>query len=495
MSLIDVRNLSFSYEGSAETVFENVSFQLDTNWRLGLVGRNGRGKTTLLRLLQGALPCGGQIHADVEFEYFPYAVEDAEAFTVEVIRAAAPGAEDWQIARECSLLDLPEELLWQTFESLSFGERTKALLAALFLRDNTFLLIDEPTNHLDAAGRQKLADYLRRKRGFLMVSHDRAFLDGCIDHVLALDRAQITIQRGNFSAWWQEKLQQDQAQLERNEHLKKDAARLRAAAQRAAAWSGRTEKGKFGANGRDGAAVDRGFVGHRSAKMMQRAKSIQRRRDAALAEKEGLLSNVERTEGLSLWSAEYHSPCLAELREVSVSYGGRTICEPVSFVLKQGERIALQGVNGCGKSSLLRLLMGQAVPHSGTVVLSSGVRVSYVGQETDVPVGTLADYARAQGVEEHRFKAILRKMGFSRAQLERDASCFSTGERRKVLLAASLCQQAHLYLWDEPLNYIDVFSRIQIEELLLEAAPSLLFVEHDTAFVNRVATGVLLVRR
>ena len=221
MSLIDVRNLSFSYEGSAETVFENVSFQLDTNWRLGLVGRNGRGKTTLLRLLQGALPCGGQIHADVEFEYFPYAVEDAEAFTVEVIRAAAPGAEDWQIARECSLLDLPEELLWQTFESLSFGERTKALLAALFLRDNAFLLIDEPTNHLDAAGRQKLADYLRRKRGFLMVSHDRAFLDGCIDHVLALDRAQITIQRGNFSAWWQEKLQQDQAQLERNEHLKK----------------------------------------------------------------------------------------------------------------------------------------------------------------------------------------------------------------------------------------------------------------------------------
>ena len=176
---------------------------------------------------------------------------------------------------------MPEELLWQTFESLSFGERTKALLAALFLRDNAFLLIDEPTNHLDAAGRQKLADYLRRKRGFLMVSHDRAFLDGCIDHVLALDRAQITIQRGNFSAWWQEKLQQDQAQLERNEHLKKDAARLRAAAQRAAAWSGRTEKGKFGANGRDGAAVDRGFVGHRSAKMMQRAKSIQRRRDAA----------------------------------------------------------------------------------------------------------------------------------------------------------------------------------------------------------------------
>ena len=491
--MISLDNLTVSYGGW--TLFDNISFLINPKDRIGLVGRNGRGKTTLLRLLQGALPCGGQIHADVEFEYFPYAVEDAEAFTVEVIRAAAPGAEDWQIARECSLLDLPEELLWQTFESLSFGERTKALLAALFLRDNAFLLIDEPTNHLDAAGRQKLADYLRRKRGFLMVSHDRAFLDGCIDHVLALDRAQITIQRGNFSAWWQEKLQQDQAQLERNEHLKKDAARLRAAAQRAAAWSGRTEKGKFGANGRDGAAVDRGFVGHRSAKMMQRAKSIQRRRDAALAEKEGLLSNVERTEGLSLWSAEYHSPCLAELREVSVSYGGRTICEPVSFVLKQGERIALQGVNGCGKSSLLRLLMGQAVPHSGTVVLSSGVRVSYVGQETDVPVGTLADYARAQGVEEHRFKAILRKMGFSRAQLERDASCFSTGERRKVLLAASLCQQAHLYLWDEPLNYIDVFSRMQIEELLLEAAPSLLFVEHDTAFVNRVATGVLLVRR
>ena len=185
------------------------------------------------------------------------------------------------------------------------------------------------------------------------------------------------------------------------------------------------------------------------------------------------------------------------VKNLSFAYEGShdLIFDRVSFQFDTDWKLGFIGRNGKGKTTFLRLLMGQAVPHSGTVVLSSGVRVSYVGQETDVPVGTLADYARAQGVEEHRFKAILRKMGFSRAQLERDASCFSTGERRKVLLAASLCQQAHLYLWDEPLNYIDVFSRMQIEELLLEAAPSLLFVEHDTAFVNRVATGVLLVRR
>lgn len=170
MSMIDVSNLTFGYEGSPELIFDHVGFQIDSGWKLGFTGRNGRGKTTFLRLLQGEYPYSGTISASVEFEYFPYEVANLSRTGLEVVREIAPEAEDWEIQRELGLLDLAERSLELPFSSLSNGERTKVLLAAMFLKENAFLLIDEPTNHLDLEGRRKLGSYLARKRGFLLVS-------------------------------------------------------------------------------------------------------------------------------------------------------------------------------------------------------------------------------------------------------------------------------------------------------------------------------------
>ena len=166
MSMIDVSNLTFGYEGSPELIFDHVGFQIDSGWKLGFTGRNGRGKTTFLRLLQGEYPYSGTISASVEFEYFPYEVANLSRTGLEVVREIAPEAEDWEIQRELGLLDLAERSLELPFSSLSNGERTKVLLAAMFLKENAFLLIDEPTNHLDLEGRRKLGSYLARKRDF-----------------------------------------------------------------------------------------------------------------------------------------------------------------------------------------------------------------------------------------------------------------------------------------------------------------------------------------
>ena len=200
MSLINVTDLTFSYDGSYENIFENASFQLDTEWKLGFTGRNGRGKTTFLNLLLGKYTYKGKISASVSFEYFPFEVEDKTQFTIDVIRSYAESIENWKILRELNLLDVSEDILYRSFETLSNGERTKALLAALFLKENSFLLIDEPTNHLDAEARKAVCSYLNRKKGFILVSHDRAFLDGCIDHILSINRTDIETQKGNFSS-------------------------------------------------------------------------------------------------------------------------------------------------------------------------------------------------------------------------------------------------------------------------------------------------------
>lgn len=239
MSLIQVSNLSFSYEDSYDMIFENVSFQIDTDWKLGFTGRNGRGKTTFLKLLLGEYEYSGSITASVKFDYFPFPVEDMTMDTMGVIEGLGYEIPFWKIQKEINQLDLDDGILYREFGTLSNGERTKVLLAALFSQDNHFLLIDEPTNHLDREARMQVSRYLNTKKGFILVSHDRAFLDTCVDHILAVNKSGIEVQKGNFTDWYQNKQRKDQYELAENERLKKDIRRLGEAARKSRSWADR----------------------------------------------------------------------------------------------------------------------------------------------------------------------------------------------------------------------------------------------------------------
>ena len=149
MSLINISNLSFSYDNNYEMIFENVSFQIDTDWKLGFIGRNGKGKTTFLNILMGKYNYRGTVSSNVTFEYFPYEVKNEKLSTMEILREICPDCEEWKFLKEFSLLEIEEDIINHQFFLLSSGEKTKVLLAALFLKENNFLLIDEPTNHLD----------------------------------------------------------------------------------------------------------------------------------------------------------------------------------------------------------------------------------------------------------------------------------------------------------------------------------------------------------
>lgn len=481
MSMIKIENLTFSYPTNYDNIFENVNFQIDTDWKLGLVGRNGRGKTTLLNLLLGKYEYSGKIYSSVQFDYYPYPVMDKSKFTNEIFFEIAPASEEWELMRELSYLDMEADVLYRPFETLSNGEQTKVLLAALFCNEGHFLLIDEPTNHLDVKAREMVAAYLKKKKGFILVSHDRCFLDGCIDHILSLNRASIEVQSGNFSSWMANFERQQEFELARNERLQKDISRLQQAAKRSAIWSDRVEASKIG-------AADKGYVGHKAAKMMKRSKTIEARQQQAIEQKSGLLKNIETAENLKIAPLMYHADTLVSFSDVAICYDGNNVCEPVSFTVQRGERVVLDGKNGSGKSSLLKLLVGEPIEHSGMIQMGSGLVISYVPQDTSYLKGMLSDFADENHIDESLFKAILRKMDFERIQFEKDIQDFSGGQKKKVLIAKSLCEQAHLYVWDEPLNFIDVYSRMQIEQLIKEFSPTMVFVEHDSVFRETVAT-------
>lgn len=488
MSQIQVSNLTFTYEGSYDAVFQDVSFQIDTDWKLGLIGRNGRGKTTLLRLLLGVCPYQGTIKSSVPFEYFPMKIEDEEECPMDQLPGDVPL---WKVRRELSLMEADEGLLYRPFYTLSGGERTRIMMAVLFSRETDFLLIDEPTNHLDLQARAQMGEYLKKKKGFILVSHDRNLLDQCVDHILSINKEGLEIQKGNFTSWNENRMKRDAFEAAENEKHRREIKRLEKAAGKTAVWSDKVEKTKNGQKV-SGVKPDKGHIGAQAAKMMQRSKNLKQRRQAEIEQKSALLKNKETTFELKLQPLDYHKNRILMMDNVQIYYGDNPGSPQVSFSVEQGDRIALCGRNGSGKSSILKLILGLNLSHTGQVQRGSQLKISYIPQDTDGLAGKLKDYARSEEIEESRFLAILNKLDFHGAQFEKAMEDFSQGQKKKVLLARSLCEEAHLYIWDEPLNYIDVFSRMQIEELLSGSNLTMIFVEHDRAFTEKIATKQVL---
>ena len=498
MPQVQIQHLSFSYEGSYEEVFHDVSLTFDTDWKLGFVGRNGRGKTTLLHLLLGDYPYQGTITSSESFEYFPFPVPNQDLTALEIAEQFLPQCPLWQLCRELGYMEMDAGVLYRPFQTLSPGEQTRLLLAILFLKENQFLLIDEPTNHLDLMGRQIVAGYLKRKKGFLLVSHDRSFLDACTDHTMAINKTGIEIIKGSFSAWWENKRLRDQWELSENERLKKEISRLQDASRQAKNWSDNVEKTKTGTR-IAGLRPDRGAIGHKAAKMMKRAKVTEAHMERELEKKSALLKDIEQAEPLKLFPLAHHKTELLSMESLTLGYGGSPLFSPVNLTIKAGEKVALYGKNGSGKSSLFRYLLKQAgilsqepLPSclNGKLTLASGLVISYVPQDTSFLKGSMEEFIEKNGLDQTVFHMLLRKLDFSRHHLFKPMEALSAGQRKKILLAKSLSEKAHLYLWDEPLNYIDIFSRIQLEQLLQNTHLTILWIEHDRSFTEKLSDHI-----
>ncbi len=350
MAQILVSDLTFCYDGSFDNIFEHASFSIDTDWRLGFLGRNGKGKSTFLALLRGKYEYQGVISASTAFDYFPYKIPDFRMgeCAAEFLEELKPGCEEWRVLREMDALAAEAELLYRPFQSLSFGERTKVLLAVLFSEENDFLLIDEPTNHLDRETREVVKRYLRGKKGFILVSHDRDLLDACVDHVLVLNRKTIEVQAGNFSTWWENKERRDSFVRAENEKHLREIASLKKAADRTRRWAEKNENTKIGFDPirePDRSKDTRAFIGAKTKKVQARVLAYEKRMEREIEEKEGLLQDIENPAALKLCPLAYHRERLLYAKNLELSYKGRSesVLSDFSFELKRGRARSVTG--------------------------------------------------------------------------------------------------------------------------------------------------------
>ena len=517
-------NMTFQYEGALKPVFENVTLHLDASWRLGIIGRNGRGKTTLLNILaKHYSPKSGVLKLPEHVTMFPLTVEHKNALTLKVIRELIGPIDqieaemeyltgctdekslirygdlmelyeyyqgynlDTLIKKELYHLNMSPEILSRPYQSLSGGERTKVQIAAMFLKPQHYMLIDEPTNHLDMLGRAELSDYLSHKSGFALVSHDQAFIDDCCDHILAIGKNEITIEKGNYSSWDENRRQFESFELSKKEKLTKETKQLEKAALIARGYSVNKEKQKSG-------AMDKGFVGARSARLMKRAKSLEKRRSDKLDEARNLLSGYEKVRRLELRQTDIRAQNYLKVHDMSFSYGTKVILNKMSFEINKGDRIWLRGENGAGKSTLLDILNGQITTREGYIHKHSELRISRAYQDMPVLKGLVSDYLEQYKTELTGFVRMLDYFNMDVAYLDRRIETLSEGERKKLDIARALSSDAPLFIWDEPLNYMDYHFRIQLEEAVLKYEPTIIFVEHDRTFAHKIATKMIDIR-
>lgn len=461
-------------------LLDHADLAMQTGERIGLVGRNGTGKSSLLQVLAGsqALDDGelqrqdGLRVAFVEQEpELPQAesLRDSLAQRME-LDAHHDERDRWRIeARLVEYLhrfgldaDLP-------MGRLSGGERKRAALASAFALEPELLLFDEPTNHLDIAGIELLEELLLRAPAAIVVTHDRFFLDRVATRIVELDRGMLRSYPGNFSAY--ERLKADELAAEEIANRRFDKF-----------WT------------QEEAWIRKGIEARRTRNegRVRRLESLRRERGA----RRERLGNVK----LSLDTGERSGRLVAELEGVSKSFGDKLIVDNLSLRLLRGDRLALIGPNGAGKSTLIRIILGELEPDAGRVRLGSNLQVAYFDQMREQldPERTVAetispgaDWIEINGQRKH-IMSYLNDFLFPPRRVHSPVKLLSGGERNRLLLARLFARPANLLVLDEPTNDLDIESLELLESTLQEYDGTLLLVSHDRAFLDNVATQTLV---
>jgi len=528
--LAQLKDVSLSFPD--KTVLKSVSLTVYPGDRIILFGENGSGKTSLFRILTERLrPDSGTVSlarglrigyleqdfaalesnatclgaalepfepllrlerhiANLSEKLGQESNEEMEGLLAELGEAQqrfeGAGGYGFRALTESTLtgLGLPEPYWGRGVEALSAGERMRLALARVLLGDHDLVLFDEPTNHLDIPAREWLEEHLAGTNlAYVVASHDRRFLDEVGTKVAHLERGELRLYAGSYTAFREQRGQEIEAGWRRYEKGQKKIRKLKEQARAYQSWSNAREKEKRG-------AADKGFVGHRAAKLMKRSLVARRRLEEEIEsastekpfEKDRVRIDFRSSKGRDLILAT----------DLAVGYT-RPLAEDIHIDLSSGDRLAVVGPNGCGKTALLRTLLGEIPVLSGESRLAPSARVGYFDQDNRLlpRAGTALEAVRVTGRDETPVRTVMGRMGVRRETVNKPTGKLSSGERAKVLLAKLILGDHNLLVLDEPTNHLDVETQDVLLDALRDFPGGILFVSHDRYFIEALATETL----
>lgn len=537
-------NISLSFPD--KQVLRGASLAVHRGDRIALVGENGSGKTCLFRILLGRLsPDSGEVSiaSAVRIGYLDQSLADLEAASgqtcfdvalgpferlraderrIEELHAAlarsphetglldelgavqerfeAAGGYGYLVAVEQVLrgLGLPPAAWERPVALLSSGQKVRLALARLLLAEHDLLLLDEPTNHLDLPAREWLERHLADlQTACVVASHDRVFLDVVATKVAHLEGGRITVYSGNYSEFRRqydlriqtaqrvhEKRERLVRRLRQQAHDYRNWARSREADKSARASGGRKQPGK----------IDKGYIGARAAKLMKRAMIAQRRLERTIEQMKTEKPLTVEPVAMTFRAAEGHR--LLYARDLDAGYT-EPLVRGFTFELRVGDRLAVVGPNGSGKTALLRTLIGDLPPLAGEVRLAPSIRVGYFDQENRSlpPEVTALEAVLRTGKDQTLVRTVMGRMRIRRESVHKPAGDLSAGERAKVLLACLILGDCNLLVLDEPTNHLDIETQDALLAALLDFPGGIVFTSHDRHFIETLATMTLYTGR
>ncbi len=505
-----VRDLVKAYEVD-KNILDGLSFEVNAGERVGILGRNGTGKTTLFKLLTGELTedegtiviaPGKKLGLISQIPVYPleYTVEDvlrcafsdlerlrrkmerlAEQMTNDASKqllneydelsnryTVGGGYEmDLDVEKICNGLSIPSTMRKQFFSELSGGEKTRVNLARLLLEKTDILLLDEPTNHLDLKSTEWLEEYLLNFKGtVLAISHDRYFLDRVVQRIIELRGGKAEFYSGNYSFYVEEKQARFDLQLRQYEQEQAKASQLSYTIERMKGWG----------------------INNRS--MYRRAMAMQHRMERIVQTERPTQDKVMRAR---FSEREFRADEVMVVRDLSMRFGERTLFSDVNLLVQGGDRIAIMGDNGTGKSTFIKILMQELAPATGRVKFGPSIRYAYLPQiiHFDHPERSLLDtmlYEKNMSAQSARNR--LGSFLFSGEDVFKQVNQLSGGEQMRLRLCMLMDEKINLLILDEPTNHLDISSREWIEAAISDYEGVLLFVSHDRYFVNQFANRV-----
>ncbi len=497
--MLQIHRIAHEHNPLFGPIFEDITFSVSRGEKVALVGPNGCGKSTIMKLVTGEIPLQkgriikakgtkiAYLQQDFEFGWTGSAVEKMLA-NVPIDEYAEAEARMRSIS---ALMGLPERCLEAPSIELSLGERTRATLAGLLAGDANLLLLDEPTNHLDLEARLALEHFLSETpQAVLMVCHDRRLLDETVDRTLELRRGILTEYAGGYSDMRREQALRHEQELEFYERSVKENRRLKNAAERihqnAINVASRPSSGTYDPKHSP-------FYKARAAKVDKKAKAV-RSRIEKLQSQEIEKPFEEIRHAIIIPAAPMHSTEVASLSDVWLDLGGKELFKGLSLFIERGSRVALMGPNGSGKTTLIQLLLGEIQPDKGDVSVANGARIGYLSQARNNLADSLPllDALALDGRTENLGRTLLGCMDITGDASLKLVRSLSVGERTKAELVGVLAKPVNLLILDEPTNHLDIASIESLETALLSYQGSCVFVTHDREFAERVATEVVM---
>ncbi|WP_338786790.1 ribosomal protection-like ABC-F family protein [Metabacillus sp. FJAT-53654] len=485
MFILQARNLKKHF--GEKPVLEDLTFDLNKNDRIGLVGANGAGKTTLANLIYGDIePDQGTINRNPQMrigyllQSVDYTVNDDNQLSAEFLERA-------------SELGLKKVHSWQEerFEHLSGGEKLKIALAQIWATNPDILILDEPTNRLDFQGVNWLMNQLQEFNGtVILISHDRYFLDKTITKVFELDLGKLTIYNGNYSTYRIEKQKRYEDQLHQYDVQQKYKARVEGQMAQLQQWAGKAHRTMRDQEG------FKEYHGVKAKKLDNAINSKMKRLNQELEKNKVDKPIEEKKVRFQFEASKKRGKRIVEAKSLSKTFSNRMLFKESHFYVNHGERIGIIGPNGSGKTTLLNMLLGNETITSGELSISASLNIAYLSQDiADMPISQTAIEALNLSEKDKLFQArtTLANMGMKADKLTQPIGTLSLGERTRIKLTNMLLCENDLLILDEPTNHLDLASREQLEETISKFPGTILIVSHDYYFINKLCNKLLVI--